>query len=135
MLSKAMLKELENEFKDTIGLETVSEAFVSEIKVKGLRLSQDEKELLALSYLNDGLDLNNETDKKELVLFNRKIEEDIKKEEKAIKQFEKTLSRLVGEDMDGYVHDSDYYEYEVIVDGINYCGAVEYAKYWYRTRF
>ena len=137
MLSETMLKELKEEI-DSYGfksIETLSKEFIKGITLKGYRLSQAEKESIAFHYLNDDLDLNDFDAVEKIVLFDRKCEKEFKEEEKRIKQFEKTLSRLVGEDMSGYVHNEDYYEYEVIIEGINYCGASEYAKYWFRTRF
>ena len=135
MISETMRKELENEFKGLKTVETLSPSFIKGIKVKGYRLSQSEKETLAFHYLNYGLDLNNTVECSEIIETDREIERDIKETEKKVKQFEKTLSRLNDEDMTGYVHDNDYYEVEVILEGIDYMGASEYAKYWFRTRF
>ena len=137
MLSKQQLKELKEEidsygFKST---ETLSEEFINGITLKGYRLSKKEKESIAFDYLNFGLDLNNYEEVEKVVLKDREDAKAFKEEEKRIKQFEKTLSRLSEENMDGYVHGGSFEHYSIIMDGINYCGAVEYAKYWYRTRF
>lgn len=137
MLSKAQKEELKAEI-DSYGfkpLESLPNGFIDGITLKGYRLSKSEKESIAFHYLNDNLDLNNYAEVEKIVLFDRKLANELKEEEKKIKQFEKTLGRLADENMEGYVHESDYYEYGVIIDGINYLGAVEYAKYWYRTRF
>ena len=137
MLSETMMKELKAEIESYgfTSVETLSKDFINGITLKGYRLSKKEKESIAFEYLNNDLDLNNYDEVERVVLTDRKFEKELKEEEKKIKQFEKTLGRLLDENMDGYVHNEDYYEYETIMEGINYCGAVKYAKYWYNTRF
>ena len=137
MLEESIRKELEAEFggMNLVSVEDIDDDFISGIKLKGYRLSREEKETLAFQAVNFDLDLSDEIAVAEVVEFDRESHREFVEAEKKIKQFEKTLGRLCDEDMTGYVHGSGYYTYETISEGIEYMGAVEYAKYWFRTRF
>ena len=137
MISEAMKKELKAEFDsmNLITVEDIEEDFIQGIKLSGYRLSREEKETIAFQAVNFDLDVADENAVADVVEFERKCQREFVAEQKAIKQFEKTLGRLSDEDLTGYVHGSDYYTYETIVEGIEYMGAVKYAKFWFRTRF
>ena len=134
-MSEEVLKMLENEFKDQEFVNEFDETFLKWIKVKGLRLSTEEKETIAFYGANFDLDLNDENKVRELVLDHRKDKEELKKQLKEEEKFNKELSRLAGEDLGNYCNEVGFYNYELIYDGINYMGAKEYARYWYNTRF
>ena len=137
MLNETIKKELEAEISsmNLTSVEDIDKSFIQGIKLSGYRLSREEKEGLAFEAVNFGLDLNNYDAVVKSIEFSRKLRREEQELEAKIKQFEKTLGRLCDEDMTGYVHTEDYYEFEVICDGIEYMGASEYAKYWFRTRF
>ena len=105
------------------------------IRVPGMRLSMEEKHTLFYHKMEWGAHIEDEDVAMDIVLNDRRMEEECKKAQEKIDCFEKELTRLSGEDQTGCVSDAPFYEYETICEGIEYLGAKEYADFWFRTRF
>ena len=106
-----------------------------EIKVPGMRISMEEKHTLFFHKMEWGAHIEDSDVAEDIILNDRRMEEECKKAQEEIECFEKELSKLSGEDQTGYVDDAFFYEYETIREGIDYLGAKDYAEYWFRTRF
>lgn len=105
------------------------------IRVPGMRLSMEEKHSLFYHKMELGADIENKIVAQGIVLWERELEEEFQEWDKQDAEFEKELTRLSGEDQTGYVKDAPMEEYELLREGIEYCGAKDYADYWFRTRF